>query len=108
MLNSTVAKLKDEIDRAKIFDEKDIDSSKVSFGTTVSVVNRETDGAEVYTILGPWESNPSENIISYLSPFGNALWNHTPGDELEFEINDRKYEYTINEITPVSFEEITV
>ena len=108
MLNSTVAKLKDEIDRAKIFDEKDIDSSKVSFGTKVSLVNRETDGDEVYTILGPWESNPSDNIISYLSPFGNALWNHAPGDELEFEINDRKYEYTINEITPVSFEEITV
>ncbi len=108
LLNTTVARLKEEIERAQIFDEKDVDPSRISFGTKVTLYNKETGAQEEYSILGPWESNPSENIISYLSPFGSALWNHEKGEEIEFVINDRRYAYTVNEIQPVSFSEITV
>jgi len=108
LLNLSVAKLTEEIERVKIFDEKDIDASKVSFGTKVTLQGRDSGAEESYTILGPWESKPSDNVISYLSPFGNALWSSQKGQELDFVINDRKYSYTVVEIEPVSFEEIAV
>ncbi|MCK5249134.1 MAG: GreA/GreB family elongation factor, partial [Spirochaetaceae bacterium] len=59
---------------------------------------------EIYTILGPWESNPSEKIISYLSPFGSAFIGHSVGSTLEFEINDRQYKFTIKDVQPASLD----
>ncbi|MCK7486273.1 MAG: transcription elongation factor GreA [Bacillus subtilis] len=92
-LNSKVAKLKNEIERAQIFDKSTINASKVSFGTVVHLAN-ETEGKdETYTILGPWESEPTSNVISYLSPLGKKLLNHKAGDRLSFSIHDRKFEY---------------
>ena len=102
ILNSTVARLKEEIEKSQIFDPKDIDISKISFGTTVTLENNKSNKEETYTILGPWESNPSDNIISYLSPFGSELMQHKVGEDLSFEINDREFEYTVKQITEYS------
>ncbi|HUZ17350.1 MAG TPA: transcription elongation factor GreA, partial [Spirochaetia bacterium] len=100
MLGTTVARLKEEIDRAQIFGSEMIDASKVSFGTKVTLFNKKTGKTEEFTILGPWESDPAKNIVSYLSPFVSKLWNHKEGEELSFVINDREYEYEVKEITP--------
>ena len=48
--------------------------------------------------MGPWESDPNENIISYLSPFGKNLIGAKPGDTLEFEINEIPYKYKVKKI----------
>jgi len=99
-LNSTVGKLKNEIERAQIFDPSTLNTSKVSFGTKVSLKNEIDDADERYSILGPWESDPSKNVISYLSPFGAELIGHKEGDALTFTINEREYRYTIKQIEP--------
>src|SRR6056297_1135497 len=103
MLNLNAAKLKEDIERATIFDKKDVDPSKVSFGTKVTLHNHNTDKEEVYEFFGPWESNPDEHIISYLSPFGGKLWNHKEGEEVKFEINEREYHYSIKKIEAAKF-----
>src|SRR6056297_3014291 len=103
MLNLSAAKLKEEIERATIFDKKDVDPSKVSFGTKVTLHNHNTDKEEVYEFFGPWESNPDKHIISYLSPFGGKLWNHKEGEEVKFEINEREYHYGIKKIEAAKF-----
>ncbi len=98
ILNATVAKLKDEIERAQLFDPSTINASRVAFGTVVSLFN-ETEGVdERYTILGPWESDPDNNVISYLSPFGGAVLNRRVGDSFEFLINDESLKYTVKDI----------
>ncbi|MBI9099285.1 MAG: transcription elongation factor GreA, partial [Spirochaetaceae bacterium] len=94
-LNIAVGKLKDEIEKAKIFDFSQTDFSKVSFGTIVDLKNETTGNNERFTILGPWESDPSNNVISYLSPFGNELLGGMAGDKLSFEINERNFSYEI-------------
>jgi len=100
-LNSKVAKLKNEIERAQIFDRSTVNASKVSFGTTVELMN-ETEGVEeTYTILGPWESDPANDIISYLSPLGKKLLNHKAGDRLSFAIHDHKFDYLLKSIKAV-------
>ena len=94
-LNIAVGKLKDEIEKAKIFDFSQTDFSKVSFGTIVDLKNETTGKEERFTILGPWESDPSNNVISYLSPFGNELLGGIAGDKLNFVINERDFSYEI-------------
>jgi len=102
-LNSQVAKLKEEIERAQLFDPNSVNTSKVSFGTTVTLNNKTIGKQENYTILGPWESNPNNNIISYLSPFGSAILNRIEGEEFEFAINEERNSYLVEKIAPASF-----
>ena len=102
-LNSTASRLQDEIDRAQIFDPSTVTTARVSFGTTVFLLNKNTGKDEEYTILGPWESDPDNKIISYMSPLGNALMNAKENEELNFEINEQSYAYTVKKIKAVKF-----
>lgn len=98
ILNATVAKLKDEIERAQIFDPSSINTNRVSFGTVVVLINENNGNEETYTILGPWESDPDNKIISYLSPFGGSILNRKVGEQFEFAINETKIKYTVKAI----------
>ncbi|MDR0487201.1 MAG: transcription elongation factor GreA [Treponema sp.] len=102
-LNTQIAKLKEDIERAQLFDPNSISTSRASFGTRVVLHNETADKKEEYTILGPWESDPNNNIISYLSPFGSAILNKTVGERFEFAINDERVFYMVEEITPSGF-----
>ncbi|MFQ3620467.1 MAG: transcription elongation factor GreA, partial [Spirochaetales bacterium] len=103
LLNTTVGKLKEELERAQVIFPKDIDTSKVGFGTRVILKNLLTNEKEEYTLLGPWESDPANSIISYLSPLGNELSKGKKGDTLNFVINERKYSLLVEDILPVQF-----
>ncbi|GAB1482817.1 transcription elongation factor GreA [Treponema sp.] len=99
ILNATVAKLKDEIERAQLFDPSTVNATRVGFGTTVSLYNETESTEEHYTILGPWESDPDNDIISYLSPFGGSLLNKKIGEHFEFSINDENLKYVVKDIS---------
>jgi transcription elongation factor GreA len=99
-LNSQIAKLKEDIERSQLFDPNSVNTSRVSFGTKVAMRNETAGKQEIYTILGPWESDPNNNIISYLSPFGSAILNKTAGEKFEFVINEERISYVVEEITP--------
>ncbi len=103
ILNSTVAKLKNEIERAQIIDRHNVNSTRVSFGTRVKLSNESSKSEEEYTIMGPWESDPAQSVISYLSPFGAELMNKKIGDSLAFTINERDYAYRVLDIKPIDF-----
>ncbi len=98
LLNNTAAKLQSQLQEAQIFDESHIDVNSISFGTKVMLHNLITEEKEEYMILGPWESAPSQNIISYLSPLGTHLLNHKSGDELSFSINEKEFHYRVETI----------
>lgn len=97
-LNVTLAKLQEELNRAVVFDPTTITTAIISFSTAVTLHNNDTNDDEEFTILGPWESDPDNGIISYMSPFGNALMDKKVGQNAVFAINDHKYNYTVKEI----------
>lgn len=92
-----------EIENAKVIDTKDLQSSVVGFGTKVIILNEVTGKDESYLILGPWESNPDEGIISYKSPFGENLLDSREGDSLNFIINNTNFKYFVKKIEPIKF-----
>ncbi|MDR2483387.1 MAG: transcription elongation factor GreA [Treponema sp.] len=99
ILNAQAAKLKDEIERAQLFDPGSVNINRVSFGTKVVLSNDSSGKNEEYTILGPWESDPENRIISYLSPFGGAVLNKKAGEQFSFSISDQKVSYTVKKIS---------
>ncbi|GMO58195.1 MAG: transcription elongation factor GreA [Treponemataceae bacterium] len=104
ILSSTASKLEEEIARAQIFDPTTVTTSRASFGTVVTLKNNASGKDEVYTILGPWESDPNNGIISYMSPFGNSILNAKEKDSLKFGIGERKLDYEVLKIVAASFD----
>ena len=97
-LNVTLAKLQEELNRAVVFDPTTASTAIVSFGTRVTLLNKDTNQNEVYTILGPWESDPDKGIISYMSPRGDKLLNRKLEEEFSFNINETLYNYKVVKI----------
>ncbi len=103
LLNNTLRRLAEEVDRATVITRDKVDASKIGFGTRVVLENNIKEEQVTYTIMGPWESNPNENIINLSAPFGRELLNHTLGERFAFTLNDISYDYTVKEISVVEF-----
>lgn len=97
-LGNDLKRIQDEIARAQVFDPTTATSSMVSFATEVTLTDKASGKDEVLTILGPWESDPDNGIISYMSPFGNAILDKKVGEEAIFKINEHKYDYIVKAI----------
>jgi len=58
--------------------------SKVKFGSVCTILDIDTEKEIIYKIVGPYEANPSNLEISYLSPFGNFLLGKEKDEEYSF------------------------
>jgi transcription elongation factor GreA len=76
------------------------EGDRVIFGSTVTIINTETDDEVTYKIVGDDEADVKSGMISYQSPIARALISkeigdvvnvHTPGGEVEYEIDDVSY-----------------
>jgi|GEM_PF-59887 len=102
-LNTMAERLKEEIDRAQIFDPAMIDTSRVSFGTIAVLKNEGNGKTERYTILGPWESDLENRVISYQTPFGKAMINKVTGDRFQFTSDNENIDYFVEGIEAATF-----
>ncbi len=80
LLMQQAAELEDLIARARIVDRKAAVPEKSGFGCRVSLHNTETGERFAYTLMGMWEADPQNNIISYLTPFGAQLVGRRSGE----------------------------
>jgi transcription elongation factor GreA len=84
--------------RARGTDYSNPNTDAVNIGTVVEATDLVTNQRETFSILGAWDSDPDNGIISYLSPVGAALLNHKVGDEVEFELHGTKRRQRIESI----------
>lgn len=105
-LNNRAALLQQELSQAKVFDFANASTNSITFGTKVVFENLNDGSEKSYTILGPWESQPSKDIISYLAPIGKKLYRKKVNETCEFTINNNDYKIRIKSIqvlNPASF-----
>lgn len=74
------AELESMLSRAQGTDFSNVDTSEVNIGTKVSIVDADTKERHSYTILGAWDSDPHQGIISYLTPVAKALFKKPVGE----------------------------
>ena len=53
---------------------------------------------ETFVLLGAWDGDPDNQILSYLTPLGQAFLGKKPGEEAEFQIDNDTRRYRINTI----------
>jgi len=98
-IEGRIATLENMLKHARVIDENDITTDKVSAGSTVKVLDLEYDETLEFTIVGSVEANPAENKISNESPVGNALLDRKVGDEVNVIVPDGNVKFKILEIT---------
>ncbi len=82
-IEGRLAELEDVISRAEVIDASMIDGDTVTFGTTVKLADEDTDQEVTYTIVGPYEADISQGLISTSSPIARALIGKRVGDSAE-------------------------
>ncbi len=81
-----IKELEELIENAVILDESNIDTSVVSLGSAVKVLNLALNTESTFDLVGSNESNPMEGKISDQSPIGAALIGKKSGDEVTVEV----------------------
>ncbi len=88
MLSSRAKSLHDELRRAKALEPASIDATRIRVGTTVTLHGAKSGETKVLTILGPWDSDPANGVMSYLAPAIQAILGKSAGETVQF-LDDR-------------------
>jgi transcription elongation factor GreA len=86
------------IQKSQIIDPSSYSHVKIGFGSSVKLLNIETEEEENYTLCGVLESEPENGLISIHSPIAKALLGKSAGDEFILKLPKGKKEYEILEI----------
>jgi transcription elongation factor GreA len=81
MVESRILLLENRLRNAVLIRSEDKVSGVVTVGSTVTIREFPNGDEEVYTIVGPAESDPVEGRISNESPIGKALLGKQEGDK---------------------------
>ena len=73
-------------------------TGKVIFGTTVDLINVETDEEVTYKIVGEDEADVKNNLISVGSPIARALIGKEEGDVVVVKAPGGEIEYEIDQV----------
>ncbi|GAB6099808.1 transcription elongation factor GreA [Halanaerocella petrolearia] len=90
-----IKELEEQIKKAEVLDEDDIDTTEVNIGTTVRLLDKELDEEVEYKIVSSAETDPDESKISNKSPIGKGLLGHKVGETVEIEVPVGTIEYKV-------------
>jgi transcription elongation factor GreA len=83
LLESRIAKLKEQLRSARVIDTSDIPKDVVSIGSKVKVKYVDDGETDEYEIVGSAEADPGNRRLSNESPVGRAVLGHKKGDVVE-------------------------
>ncbi|MED5373497.1 MAG: transcription elongation factor GreA [Myxococcota bacterium] len=86
MLEARIKWLEHLLATAEVIDILEMPKSeRVIFGTTVTLVDLDTEDEVAYRIVSDYEADVKEGKISYSSPIGRAVIGKSEGDEVRVE-----------------------
>ena len=97
-INKRIAELEDVITRVIIIDPSSLTHEKISFGSTVKLIDVATEEQITYTIVSSALSNPDIGNISFHSPLAKQLLGKSEGDEFTAQLPGGKKEFEIEEV----------
>ena len=80
------SELQTDIMRAKPTDFTDVTTDAVGIGSIVKLLDQSNHEEHTYTVLGAWDSDPDNNILSYLTPLGQILLGKKIDDEVKTDV----------------------
>jgi transcription elongation GreA/GreB family factor len=83
-LQSELKFLSDQINKARILTPEDVLADEVGVGSVVHC--RDSKGEHLrFTLLGPWDADPENHVLSFQSKLAQAMKELTIGEKFEFQ-----------------------
>lgn len=84
-IQGKIQEIENNLATSNVIDLKDLNGDKVVFGSTVVIMDVHNEKEEEYQLVGPYESDISQNKISVTSPIGKALIGRRIGDQAKVQ-----------------------
>jgi transcription elongation factor GreA len=95
ILLSRKNELEVDLSRARVTDFTEATDENVGIGSVVELKEGSTGKSHRYSILGAWDSDPDNDILSYKTPLAQALLGKVPGATVTTSIGGNDEEWTI-------------
>ncbi|HEY8388246.1 MAG TPA: transcription elongation factor GreA [Parasegetibacter sp.] len=99
ILEAKIVQLENDIATAKLVDTENIDTSKVSILTKVTITNIATKKTFTYQLVGEKEADLKAGKISITSPIGKGLLGKAVGDVAEVHAPNGLMKFKVEDIT---------
>jgi len=94
-LHGRMQEIENNLASSKVIDLKGLTDEKAVFGSIVSIRDADTGDVMEYQLVGPFESDASNNKISVTSPIGKALISREAGDTVRVKTPGGLHEFEI-------------
>lgn len=103
LIDVQIAELGAIISKAVIIDPSTLPHTRVSFGSTIEIVDVNNDEEFTYSIVGGVESHAEKGLISFNSPLAKQLLGKEEGDEVKATLPGGTKTY---EILSIAYKEL--
>jgi len=95
ILLSRKNELEVDLSRARVTEFKDVTKENVGIGSVVELKEKSTGKTHRYSILGAWDSDPDNDILSYKTPLAKALLGKTSGATVTTSIGGNDEDWSV-------------
>ena len=100
-VQAQLASLHGRLSKLSMVNLSKIPLGKVSYGSTVVVLDLDSNKETTYKLVTSEESNVAEGLISTTSPIGRSLMGHEEGDEVRIQTPGGTRTYEIVKLTTI-------
>jgi transcription elongation factor GreA len=97
-INKRISEVEDMVTRAVVIDPTTLTHKKVSFHSTVTLIDLDTNSEIIYKIVSSQDSNPDIGHISFHSPLAKQLLGREEGDEINAKLPGGKKSFEVESI----------
>jgi transcription elongation factor GreA len=106
LLASQTAELQDMMQQARGVEMDEITTDKIGFGVQFTIKPVGGENEELYLMLGPWESDPDNNVLSYQAPFAACFLGKEVGETVDVELPRHTGRYEVMAIERLTQEQL--
>jgi len=99
LLMARKSQLERELAHARITDFADATKDQITVGSVVDLKENASGQAVRYTVLGLWDGDPANHIISYKTPLGLAMLTKKVGDHIKMKAGGADHDYVVTGIS---------
>ena len=101
-IEGRIKELEGKLSHVQVIDVTEINAGgKVIFGSTIKLLDDDTEKEITYRIVGQDEADIKTGLISYTSPIARALIGKVEGDAVEFNAPDGEKSYEVISVSYV-------
>jgi transcription elongation GreA/GreB family factor len=91
--------LQSELMRAKATDFSEAPSDSIGIGSIVKLKDTGSGEQICYTILGAWDGDPDNNVLSYLTPLGQSILGKKVGDDIQIDVEGNSQSLIVESVS---------